>query len=163
MPNVNPSAETIPAMPTMNENSVDAQIEQLLQDAADFATRAIASMVSQLEEDYGTPNRLFYDYMRLMHGLEAHFLFPNLGDQDRDLVVALMCARSAMMVGLKKRESIPEGDPRQEHEAVITHLRNRFAELKIQIDTRRIADKLTSLQRRILEQRCLASIESEPA
>jgi hypothetical protein len=138
-------------MSTMNESSGEPQIERLLQDATDYATRAIASMVSQLEEDYGTPNKLFYDYVRLMHGLEVHFLFPNLDDQDRDLVAALLSARSAMMVGLKKLESIPHGEPRYEPEAFITHLRNRFADLKGQIDNRRIVDKLTSTQRKILE------------
>jgi hypothetical protein len=140
------------AMSTMNESPADPQTEQLLHDATDYATRAIASMVSQLEEDYGTPNKLFYDYVRLMHGLEVHFLFPNLDDQDRDLVVALLSARSAMMVGLKKLEVIPHGEPRHEPEAFITHLRNRFVDLKGQIDNRRIVDKLTSTQRRILEQ-----------
>lgn len=139
-------------MSTLNESTGEPQTEQLLQDATEYASRAIASMVSQLEEDYGTPNKLFYDYVRLMHGLEVHFLFPNLDDQDRDLVVALLSARSAMMVGLKKLESIPHGGPRHEPEAFITHLRNRFGDLKGQIDNRRIVDKLTSTQRRILHQ-----------
>jgi hypothetical protein len=146
---------TIPSvrlMSTLNESSGEPQTDQLLHDATEYASRAIASMVSQLEEDYGTPNKLFYDYVRLMHGLEVHFLFPNLDDQDRDLVVALLSARSAMMVGLKKLESIPPGGPRHEPEAFITHLRNRFADLKGQIDNRRIVDKLTSTQRRILQQ-----------
>jgi hypothetical protein len=146
--------QTIPALQaisTMNETPGEPQMERLLQDATDYATCAIASMVSQLEEDYGTPNKLFYDYVRLMHGLEVHFLFPNLDDQDRDLVAALLSARSAMMVGLKKLETIPHGEPRHEPEAFITHLRNRFADLQRQIDNRRIVDKLTSTQRKILE------------
>jgi hypothetical protein len=142
----------VPAMSTMHKSAADPQTETLLQDATEYATRAIASMVSQLEEDYGTPNKLFYDYVRLIHGLEAHFLFPNLDDQDRDLVVALLSARSAMMVGLKKLETIPHGEPRHESEAFITHLRNRFADFKGQIDNRRIVDKLTSTQRRVLDQ-----------
>jgi hypothetical protein len=135
----------------MNDKPIDPQTEQLLQEATDYASRSVASMVAQLEEDYGTPNKLFYDYVRLLHGLEVHFLFPNLDDQDRDLVVALLNARSAMLVGLKKLETIPPGEPRHEPEAFATHLRNRFTDLKGQIDNRRIVDKLTSTQRRILD------------
>jgi hypothetical protein len=148
---MNEAVASVRALSTMNE-STDPQTDELLRDATEYSTRSIASMVSQLEEDYGTPNKLFYDYVRLIHGLEVHFLFPNLDDQDRDLVVALLSARSAMMVGLKKLESIPPGEPRHESQAFITHLRNRFADLKGQIDNRRIVDKLTSTQRRILEQ-----------
>lgn len=138
----------------MNEDSVDAQIERLLQDAAEYATKSIASMVWQLEEDYGTPNKLFYDYVRFMHALEVHFLFPNLSHEDRDLMVGLLTSRSAMLVGIKKLET-RGSEGRETQTAAITHLRNRFTELKGQIDGRHLVEKLTSLQRRILEQKFL--------
>jgi hypothetical protein len=139
----------------MNENSLEIQIEELLRQASEYATQSIASMVEQLEEDYGTPNKLFYDYVRLMHGLEVHFLFPGLGDSDRDLVVALLSARSAMIMGMNKVTASPPGDARQELEAVITHLKNRFQDLRGQILSHGLLERLTSLQRRIIEERFL--------
>jgi hypothetical protein len=144
------------ATKAMNENSLETQIEELVRQASEYATRSIASMVEQLEEDYGTPNKLFYDYVRLMHGLEVHFLFPTLGDSDRDLVVALLSARSAMMMGASKVTAAASGDARQELEAIITHLKNRFEDLRAQILAHKLLDRLTSLQRRILEEQFLA-------
>lgn len=153
---MNQFVEAICTTPEMNADSIEAQIERLLQDAAEYATKSIASMVAQLEEDYGTPNKLFYDYVRLMHALEVHFLFPNLSDLDRDLIAALLTARSAMLVGLKKLEVDATSEARQEREAAITHLRNRFGDLKRQIESRRLLERLTSVQRRILEETFLA-------
>jgi hypothetical protein len=143
----------------MNENSLETQIEELLQQASEYATQSIASMVEQLEEDYGTPNKLFYDYVRLMHGLEVHFLFPTLGESDRDLMVALLSARSAMVMGINKVVAAVPGEARQELEAVITHLKNRYADLKGQIRSHGLLDRLTSLQRRMVEERFLTQPE----
>lgn len=140
----------------MSENSLETQIEELLQQASDYATQAIASVVEQLEEDYGTPNKLFYDYVRLIHGLEVHFLFPTVSEQDRELLVALLSARSAMLMGVSKLGAMTPGEGKDELGAVITHLRNRFSDLKGQILTGGLKDRLTSLQRRIIEERFLA-------
>jgi hypothetical protein len=148
--------ETLWARTEMNENSLETQIEELLQQASEYATQSIASMVEQLEEDYGTPNKLFYDYVRLMHGLEVHFLFPTLSESDRDLMVALLSARSAMAMGMSKVAAAAPGEARQELEAVTTHLKNRYADLKGQIQGHRLLERLTSLQRRIIEERFLA-------
>ncbi len=149
-------SEAIWAKTEMNDNPLETQIEELLQQASDFASQSIASLVEQMEEDYGTPNKLFYDYVRLMHGLEVHFLFPSLTEHERDLVAALMNARSAMLLGVNKVLASTPGQPRQESEAVVTHLRNRFDDLKGQILRGGLMDRLTSLQRRIIEERFLS-------
>jgi hypothetical protein len=78
-----------------------------------------------------------------------------LGDSDRDLVVALLSARSAMIMGMNKVTASPPGDARQELEAVITHLKNRFQDLRGQILSHGLLERLTSLQRRIIEERFL--------
>jgi hypothetical protein len=150
------SIEAFWAGAKMSENSLETQIEDLLQQASDYATQSIASMVEQLEEDYGTPNKLFYDYVRLIHGLEVHFLFPTVNEQDRELLVALLSARSAMLMGMNKLSAMTTGEGRDELGAVITHLRNRFADLKGQIQTGGLTQRLTSLQRRIIEERFLS-------
>ena len=139
----------------MSENCLESQMEDLVQQASDYATQSIASVVEQLEEDYGTPNKLFYDYVRLIHGLEVHFLFPTLNEQDRELMVALLSARSAMLMGINKLNALPAAEGRDELEAVITHLRNRFGDLKGQIQSGGLVQRLTSLQRRIVEERFL--------
>jgi len=149
------SIESFWAGTKMSENSLETQIEDLLKQAADFATQSIASTVEQLEEDYGTPNKLFYDYVRLIHGLEVHFLFPTVSEQDRELLVALLSARSAMLMGMSKLSAMPVGEGRDELGAVITHLRNRFVDLKSQIQSGKLTERLTSLQRRIIEERFL--------
>ena len=149
------SIEAFWAGTKMSENCLESQIEELLQQASDYATQAIASMVEQLEEDYGTPNKLFYDYVRLIHGLEVHFLFPTLHEQDRELMIALLSARSAMLMGMNKLNAQTAGEGRDELEAIITHLRNRFGDLQGQIKTGGLVQRLTSLQRRIVEERFL--------
>ena len=134
----------------------EAQSNQLLRTAADYAARSITSIITQLEEDQRTPNRLFYDFTRLMHSLEVHFLFPNLGENDRNLVASLLSARSAMIMGLKKLESPRSPGEAAETQAVITHLKNRFADLKGQVEDRRLAERLTSIQQSILDREFLA-------
>jgi hypothetical protein len=148
--------ETFRLKTKMNDNPLETQIDDLLQQASDYAAQSIASMVEQLEEDYGTPNKLFYDYVRLMHALEVHFLFPTLSEQERDLVVALLSARSAMMLGMNKVMASAAGQARQESEAMVTHLRNRFSDLKTQLLNGGLIQRLTSLQRRIIEERFLS-------
>jgi hypothetical protein len=148
--------ETFRLKTKMNDNPLETQIDELLQQASDYAAQSIASMVEQLEEDYGTPNKLFYDYVRLMHALEVHFLFPTLSEQERDLVVALLSARSAMMMGMNKVMASTPGQARQESEAMVTHLRNRFSDLKTQLLNGGLIQRVTSLQHRIIEERFLS-------
>ena len=148
--------ETFGLKAKMNDNPLETQIDELLQQASDYASQSIASMVEQLEEDYGTPNKLFYDYVRLMHALEVHFLFPTLSDLERDLIVALLSARSAMMLGMNKVVASAPGQARQESEAMVTHLRNRFDDLKGQLLAGGLIQRLTSLQRRMIEERFLS-------
>jgi len=134
----------------------EAQSSQLLRAAADYAARSITSVVTQLEEDQSTANRVFYEMTRLMHSLEVHYLFPNLGEQDRSLVASLLGARNAMLMGIKKLERRRGDSLPAEAEAVITHLRNRFDDLKTQVEYRGLADKLTIPQRAILDQEFLS-------
>jgi hypothetical protein len=66
-----------------------------------------------------------------------------------------MGARSAVLLGLSKLQHRRKPSEKKEHEAVITHLRSRFDDLRTEVENRRLRQRLTSFQRRILDREFL--------
>jgi len=138
------------------ENSGRLEVDSVLRDATDYATRSLESVVSQLEDDSASPDQLFYSYVKLLHGLEVHYLFPNLTDPERNLVTSLLSARSELLMALKKAEQVgstPSPGPR---DRTLSHLKNRFADLSGQLQQSGLLSRLTPVQRQILEREFLS-------
>ncbi len=127
------------------------KLEDLLQSASEFAAQAIQSLITQSAEDSQHLRGLFYDYVELAYRLEIHFLFPNLGDYERGLLVALGSARSALLVGLRNGLHWRTPDQRREHEANLLRLKDRFLQLRAEVTDRKVRQRLTSLQQQVLD------------
>jgi hypothetical protein len=129
----------------------ESKIEELLHAAAEYAARACEQVVPHLDDGQLKPNELFYDYVRLAHGLEVHFLFPTLSANERDLLVSLMIARSAALRALQAAQHELSEAAKPERQARITQQQSRFETLRTQVLDQNLLDKLTYLQRRLLQ------------
>ena len=133
----------------------DSEIKQLLEKAAEYATHAIDNVISQLEEGDAKPNKLFYDYVSLAHSLEVHFMFPNLNEAERGILSEMMSTRSAVLVGLRIERRWKRAEEKLDHDELVERCKRRFVELKSELVNRRMTNRLTALQRRILEKEFL--------
>lgn len=152
MKTIEPSIRTT-VKPSRNE---DARVVELLIAAAEFANFAMDRLIRQLDDDREQLRKLFYDYVELVHTLEVTFLFPNLRSRERDLMVALMGARNALMLGLNGLRQWGTDEQMKEHNAVLRDLRSRFVLLRSEVLSARLHDRLSSVQRRLLEQEFLS-------
>jgi hypothetical protein len=136
--------------------SEDARVVELLIAAAEFANFAMDRLIRQLDDDREQLRKLFYDYVSLVHTLEVTFLFPNLTSRERDLLVALMGARNALLVGRNGLRQWRTECQRTEHKAVLQDLQSRFVLLRSEIVAAQLQERLSPVQRRLLEQEFLA-------
>jgi hypothetical protein len=145
---------------TRNRNtprvSDDARVVELLITAAEFANFAMDRMIRQLDDDREQLRKLFYDYVNLVHTLEVTFLFPNLSSRERELLVALMGARNALLVGLNGLRQWRTEEQMNDHKSVLADLRSRFVLLRGEVLSARLHERLSNVQRRVLEQEFLA-------
>jgi hypothetical protein len=136
--------------------SEDARVVELLIAAAEFANFAMDRLIRQLDDDREQLRKLFYDYVSLVHTLEVTFLFPNLTSRERDLLVALMGARNALLLGRNGLRQWRTECQRTEHKAVLQDLQSRFVLLRSEIVAAQLQERLSPVQRRLLEQEFLA-------
>jgi hypothetical protein len=134
----------------------DARVVESLIAAAEYARVAMDGLIRQAGEDDTQLRRLFYDYVNLVHTLEVTFLFPNLASHERDLMVALMGARNAFLVGLKVLRHWKVEEQRKEDQAGLRDMRRRFVQLRSQVLAAHLQERLSRVQHRLLEQEFLA-------
>lgn len=136
--------------------SDDARIVELLIAAAEYATFAMDRLIKQYEDEDDQLRKVFYDYVSLTHGLEVSFLFPNITQRERDLLVSLMGARNALLVGLNGLRQWRNDEQRTEHDQVIQKLRERFVLLRSEIQSAKLKERVSPVQQRLLEQEFLS-------
>lgn len=136
--------------------SEDARVVEVLIAAAEFANFAMDRLIRQMDDDQEQLRKLFYDYVRLAHTLEVTFLFPNLTSRERDLLVALMGARNALLVGANGLRQWRTEHQMREHKEVMRDQKNRFLLLHREVLSARLHERLSLVQRRLLDQEFLA-------
>jgi hypothetical protein len=147
----------IPHQPSMiAPRSEDARVVELLIAAAEFANFAMDRLIRQMDDDQEQLRKLFYDYVRLAHTLEVTFLFPNLTSRERDLLVALMGARNALLVGANGLRQWRTEQQLREHKRVMNDQQSRFVLLRSEVLIAQLHERLSLIQRRLLDQEFLA-------
>jgi len=136
--------------------SDDARIVELLIAAAEYAAFAMDRLIKQYDDEDDQLRKVFYDYVSLTHGLEVNFLFPNVTQRERDLLVAIMGARNALLVGLNGLRQWGAEAQRIDHEEVIRDLRNRFVLLRSELIASKVRERISSTQQRLLDQEFLS-------
>ena len=84
--------------------------------------------------------------------LFVHFLFPNLDEYERSLLVALRHFRRGVTLGVHTRRDEFTVKSRMDHEKVLIESEANFVSVKEGIRTMGIERKLTSLQQEILKE-----------
>jgi hypothetical protein len=135
--------------------SEDARIVELLIAAAEFATFSMDRLIRQFDDNQEQLRKVFYDYVGLVHGLEVTFLFPNITPRERELLVALMGARNALLVGVKGLRQWRTDEQHQDHDRLIRDLKNRFLMLRTEVVSAHLRDRLSVIQQRLLDREFL--------
>lgn len=132
--------------------SDDARIVELLIAAAEYAAFAMDRLIKQYDEEDDQLRKVFYEYVALTHGLEVNFLFPNVTQRERDLLVALMGARNALLVGMNGLRQWRNDAQKTDHDSVIRQLRERFVLLRSELISSKVKERISPIQQRVLEQ-----------
>jgi len=139
----------------MQEQTDSAKIESLLKKAAEYAAHSVTHVISKLDDGHAPPRKVFYDYLGQMHELEVHFLFPNLSEKQRDLLVELLNARRSLMTGLSKAVHLPSASGRKRQDNLLTQLKRHFIGLQCRAEKLKVEAGLTPFQMQILEREFL--------
>jgi hypothetical protein len=139
----------------MQEQTDSAKIERLLKRAAEYAAHSVTHVISKLDDGHAPPRKVFYDCLGQMHELEVHFLFPNLSEKQRDLLVELLNARRSLMTGLSKAVHRPSASGKKRQDTLLTQLKRHFIELQGRAEKFRDETNLTPFQKQILEREFL--------
>ena len=145
----------------MQEQVDSAVIERLLKRAAEYAAHSVTNVISKLDDRHVPPRKVFYDCLGQMHELEVHFLFPNVPDQQRDLLVELLNARRSLMTGLSKAVHQPSAIGRKRQDKLLTQLKRQFIGLQCRAEKLKDELSLTPFQKQILEREFLC-LPQEP-
>jgi hypothetical protein len=127
--------------------------EQLLHSAEKYIKQAMNYLTPDLppvdEEAFG---RVFD---QKNDELFVHFLFPNLDDYERSLLVALRHFRRGVTLGVHTHRDELSKEGKLDHEKGLTESEANFVSLKEGIRTMGITEKLTPLQRELLREEFL--------
>jgi len=135
----------------MQEPIDSAKIERLLKRAAEYAAHSVTSVISKLDDGHVPPRKVFYDCLGQMHELEVHFLFPNLPEKQRELLVELLNARRSLMTGLSKAVHQPSAGGKKRQDQLLTQLKQQFIGLQCRAERLKDEASLTPFQKQILE------------
>ncbi|MCI0538611.1 MAG: hypothetical protein L0Z50_25670 [Verrucomicrobiales bacterium] len=127
--------------------------DQLLQSAERYVKQAMNHLTPDLPgvetEEFG---RVFD---QKSDELFVHFLFPNLDDYERSLLVALRHFRRGVTLGVHTRRDDFSTAGKLDHEKDLTESEANFVSLKEGIRTMGIEEKLTAQQRELLQEQFL--------
>jgi hypothetical protein len=141
--------------PFPGQESGRLNVEDLLATANAYAAQAVQSLIAQADEDPQRLRGLFYNYVELAYRLEIHFLFPNLGDYERGLLVSLANARSAIMVGLRNSGQPRSSEQQQDHQRALLELKTKYVHTRAEVMSRDVRSHLTPVQQQILDKELL--------
>jgi hypothetical protein len=130
------------------------EVSGLLRRAEDYASSSLGGVLVALKEDPARPSQLYRNYARLMHGLEVHYLFPNLRRSDRKVLSDLLDARNKLVV----RQRLGVGRGRTMAGAGQAKLTRRFRVLKTRAKALGRSPVLTPAQREVLGQLLLPNL-----
>jgi hypothetical protein len=143
-------------------SGAESEVDRLLRKAAEYASEALQGLVDQSTADSEKVRELFYNYVDLACRLEVHFLFPNLGDTERLLLVGLASSRRAIQVGQRNTQHYVYPAQQARHAEAMNAVRQRYLSTRSEVVSRGIGGMLTPLQREVLEREFLHLPAAEP-
>ena|SRR3989442_11354786 len=124
--------------------------EQLLRSAERYVKLAMNNLTADLPDLDADDFENAFD--QKADELFVHFLFPNLDEYERSLLVALRHFRRGVTLGVHTRQEEFSSEGKADHERTLTESESSFVSLKDGIKKMGIEPKLTCVQRELLEE-----------
>jgi CheY-like chemotaxis protein len=140
---------------TQSSPSTDSP-QDLLEAATDYAVSAVNRLLRQLPEE--SSGSITQRYTDLVYGLEVNYIFPNLAETERDMLVSLMKIRNALKAQIT---GIPLWRNREQkacHDHASENYKTQFALLCQQVHNSNIESKLNPVQARLIEEEFLSVV-----
>ena len=131
----------------------ETEYEHLMTAAAEYASMVVESLVSEHLELPEAQREIEKD--RSNEELQIHFLFPNLFDYERYLLLALRFANRGVRLMVNADTVNLNDDERHRHERSTTQIEELFVDARQQVEESGLIAKLSDVQRRIVEQEYL--------
>lgn len=147
---------------TQSPAAISEQLDQLVKMASDYAGQALQSLVQQAEGDDNKLRELFYQHLDLAIRLEVHFLFPNLDDNERLLLVSLSSSRRALVVGRKNMAQQQDPEERSQRHSALEAVQQRYILVRSEVMSRGMARRMTPLQQQLLQREFMQLPKPEP-
>jgi hypothetical protein len=151
------------ATSSVDPESRDKAIDNLLKSASNFGSQALDILLSQGGDDAGPARGLAVDYVNLVYQLEVHFLFPNLQEPDRHLLVGLGTARTTILASIGNGRQNGILLDRPSDDANLLEIKHRFVSLRAEVMNRGLVSRMTPLQEALLEREFLTLPKPQPA
>jgi hypothetical protein len=149
--------------PIAEASGRERELDDLMNKASVFSSQSLQNLLVQIGDDEARLRDLYYNYADRACRLEAHFLFPNLEEPERNAIAGLAVIRSAVLVGMRNSQHYRSADARAKHESTLQQLKRNFVLLRAEIENRGNVDRLTPLQQRLLRREFMSIPEIEPA
>lgn len=148
-----PPVNTPPSPPTTPSPEAT---QDLLVAATDYAVSAVNRLLRQLpEESSGSMTQRYTD---LVYGLEVNYLFPNLTQPERDILVSLMKVRNALKAQITGVVLWRNPEQKARHDHANENYKTQFTLLCQQVHDSSIETKLSPVQTKLLEEEFLSVV-----
>ena len=127
--------------------------EQLMSAASEYAEMVCESLTPD-HLNLPEPQREI-EKDRSYEELQLHFLFPNLFDYERYLLLALKFANRGVRLMVNADLSTLTDDERYDHERSTTQIEELFVDARLQVEESQLLRKLSDVQGLIVEQEYL--------
>jgi hypothetical protein len=140
----------------VGKRTEDPRVIETLITAAEYAAAAIERMVRQVGDDHHALKGILEDYVNLVYALEITFIFPTLGQRERDLLASLMQVRNAISIEFKGLPQWRTREQKADHDQVMKSLKQEFVTLRAEIAASDVESQLNPVQRELLQQEFLS-------
>lgn len=128
--------------------------DKLLNAAGEYALIASEALIQQFAHLSEEERELELD--KSFEELQIHFLFPNLYDHERYLLLALKFANRGVALMVNTDQTTFDPDERRQHEFGTSQIEELFMDSKRQVIESGLPEKLSPVQREILEETFLS-------
>jgi hypothetical protein len=127
---------------------------QEIQWLIDSAHQYVDMAMGKLADSFRGPDEPDFDYAfdLQMTRLFVHFLFPNLDDHERAMLVAMRQVREEITLKVNTDQSDYAEPVKREHEHTLTQFEEAYMKLKDVILESGLISKLTEIQEMVLEE-----------
>ena len=135
----------------VSKKTDDPQALNLLVAASEYATAAMRRLIP---DGAGTPSaspHLIDRYIDTVFGLEVHFVFPNLSQAERDLLVSIMKVRNSISAVLNGASRLGLAGEKAGVDELTADLNSKFLEFRSQIVESGIEQQLDPLQKKVFQ------------